>query len=249
MAACFPDAFVDLLSEKCPPDSVHTLVIWTKNPANLFFYKKLASKLHEYDQLFVHLTVTGMGGSEFEPNVPAQNTIMRMLPELTKLVGSPDRIRFRFDPIVHFFKPDRTEYTNLHWFEKLAPVVAGEGIRNISTSWISPYKKVTNRLKRLGITIKELTSDEFMNDLDYLNNVVRQNELTLHFCSMEHLPRSRCIDGAMLNNLHPLGYQCSVRKAKGQRTSCGCTESLDIGWYFKCPHGCVYCYANPALNT
>lgn len=28
------------------------------------------------------------------------------------------------------------------------------------------------------------------------------------------------------------------------RPECGCAESVDIGRYDTCPHGCVYCYAN-----
>jgi len=37
-------------------------------------------------------------------------------------------------------------------------------------------------------------------------------------------------------------------KDKGQRASCGCMISKDIGMYSTCRHYCVYCYANRARN-
>ncbi|MGB2907918.1 MAG: DUF1848 family protein, partial [Candidatus Aminicenantaceae bacterium] len=61
---------------------------------------------------------------------------------------------------------------------------------------------------------------------------------------------SACIDGHLLQELHPEEAPVSVRKDKTQRTDCRCTESVDIGSYAQsCPQSCLYCYANPSLDA
>jgi len=245
MVGCYPEQFVQILEQKCPPEKVHTLVIWTKNAAHLFDHPELSQKVRQYSQLFFHYTVTGMGGSLLEPFVPSPQKAMSLLPQLIKLAGSPLRIRFRFDPIVHLKLPDGSEYCNLNYFEEYAPEIARLGIKDVSISWMSEYKKVMTRLNRANIQIIHISKDQQMREIDLLFNIAHKFGLTIHGCCVPDLPQSKCIDGELLNQLHPMCLLCSTKKAKGQRKSCGCTESWDIGWYHKCLHGCRYCYANP----
>jgi hypothetical protein len=240
-----PDQFVEILHQKCPPGSVHTLVIWTKNAENLFEYKPLFEAVQRYDQLFFHYTVTGMGGTILEPRVPRPDRGMSFLPKLVELVGDPRRIRFRFDPIVNLIMPDGSAYCNLSWFEKLAPQVKALGIQDISISWMSEYRKVLSRLKRSGITPMRVTPQLWQRQYTMIMETATKYNLIMHGCCVPGMPRSKCIDGNLLAELHPNKEPCSKRKAKGQRAECGCTESWDIGWYHHCYHGCRYCYANP----
>lgn len=246
MVACFPLDTARILHEKCPPETVHTVVIWTKNPEHLLHHPRLNRQIMQYDQLFVHFTITGMGGTILEPRVPVTQKSLEMLPQLIALTGAPERIRIRFDPIVHLKLPDGAEYSNFRLFKTLAPEFAAAGIRNISVSWMAVYKKVKLRLERFGLQIREVSPEKWREEADQLMAIADENRLRIHACSMPGLPISRCIDGTLLSELHPKGERCSEKRAKGQRKLCGCTESWDIGWYYKCPHGCRYCYANPA---
>ncbi|MBI4495717.1 MAG: DUF1848 family protein, partial [Deltaproteobacteria bacterium] len=81
---------------------------------------------------------------------------------------------------------------------------------------------------------------------EILARTARDHGIDLQFCSMEGFPISRCIDGGRLSEIHPERLPASTRKAGGQRPLCGCTRSLDIGWYsLACHHECLYCYARP----
>jgi hypothetical protein len=245
LVACFPDETAEILATKCPPEKVHSVVLWTKDPTHLLKGGKLRRQLELYDQLFVHFTVTGMGGTRLEPNVLPATAAMKMLPDLLNFVGHPERIRFRFDPVVHLMLPEQIEFTNLFCFEEFTPELARLGILNVSVSWMSVYGKVRSRLARYGYQIIPLTPERQNTDLRQLQTLAERFHLKLHFCSVPGLPVSRCVDGTLLSALHPRGEKCVENRAKGQRKLCGCTASWDVGWYFPCPHGCLYCYANP----
>jgi DNA repair photolyase len=244
MVACFPDQLVALLKQKCPPDETHTVVLWTKNPANLLEHNDLHQTCRKYP-LYLHFTITGLGSTQLEPNVPQAGEMLKLLGPLVEYIGNPERIRIRFDPIVHLGSDGGRAYCNLDRFEEIVAEAARHCICNLSTSWMSPYKKVVARLRAHGLVELPLTEEQRQEELRVLLRKAAQYNAALFCCSMPGMPLSRCIDGEMLTALHPERLPCSIRKAKGQRTTCGCTESLDIGWYFKCPHGCIYCYANP----
>jgi len=244
LVGCYPEALVERLHE-FPSESVHSLVIWTKNPRNMIVKGALKDTLEKYRQIYVHLTITGMGGSEFEPMIPPWEETVGMIGPLIDLVGGPRRISWRFDPILET-EGDGGRYSNFDLFPSLAEAIAPFGIRSCRVSWVSPYKKVLARLARKGWHLTSHSSQERKDQANTLIRIGREHGMSLFFCCMEGLPISRCIDGEFLTEIHPDGRRCSTKKANGQRALCGCTESLDIGWYSqRCQHGCLYCYATP----
>lgn len=245
MVACFPDALIRLLEEKCPPEDTHTVVLWTKNPTNLLAHDALRQVSRRY-ALYIHFTITGMGGTILEPNVPPWREMTSLLGDLVEFVRNPARIRIRFDPIVHLRLADGTTFCNLDDFDSIAAEVQRHGIADFSISWMDAYKKVVSRLRKHDVADIPISNDEYKNELNLIKGKASQYSIRLHGCCVPGMPVSRCIDGELLSRLHPDKLPCSTGKAKGQRAACGCTESFDIGWYNPCPHGCLYCYANPA---
>lgn len=245
MVACFPDDLVRLLAEKCPPEETHTVVLWTKNPRNLLEHDGLRKACGQYP-LYIHFTITGMGGTRFEPNVPPRQEMTELLGPLLDYVGDPERIRIRFDPIVHLRLPDGSVFCNLENFDPIAAEAREHSIRDFSISWMDAYRKVVSRLRKHEIADAPVSSDRWRTEMDWLGSKAAEHSIRLHGCCVPGMPESHCIDGDLLTRLHPEKLPCSTKKAKGQRATCGCTESFDVGWYNPCPHGCLYCYANPA---
>jgi DNA repair photolyase len=247
MVAGYRDELLRLLRGDWPPPRVHTVVVWTKSPPALEGDRALRDFLSKYDQIFLHLTVTGLGGTALEPRAPRWRDSARSLPGLVDFAGSPERVRLRFDPLLEVRTCSGDVLSNLHLFEDVAGAAAECGIRHISTSWATSYKKVSSRLKARGMELIAKGDDELKEMWEDINARADAIGVTLHACCMPGRPRSRCIDGGLLNRLHPKGYACSTKRARGQRPLCGCTESYDIGWYRSCPTGCLYCYGNPAV--
>ena len=246
LVACYPELLGERLTTEFPPSRTHTVVIWTKDPRPMLENPALRGVLVAFDQVFVHLTVTGMGGGIFEPNVPRPEETLALLPELVNLVGDPRRIRLRFDPILHVRMPDGSEYSNAGYFATVLEAAGRNEVPAISISWVQLYKKVLRRLSVRNMVPIELGLRERKEHLHAMAEQAAAAGVSVLCCAMKGLPRSKCIDGKLLGDIHPQGLACSVKKAKGQRTECGCTESIDIGWYTVCPNGCLYCYANPS---
>ncbi|MBL7075159.1 DUF1848 family protein [candidate division KSB1 bacterium] len=244
----FPDQLAHLLDDKCPPNRVHTLVLWTKNAANLLNHQRLRETVKRYDQIYLHYSITGMGGGFLEPRIPPTEEALGHLPRLIRLVDCPQRIRIRFDPIVHLRLPGGGNFSNFPHFERVVSRVVELGITTFSISWMATYRGVVRRLRERGILPEVVSLSRRKEEAEKLIEIANNLGITINWCCVSGFQSSRCIDGELFNALHPLGYQCSTAKAKGQRELCGCTESWDIGWYNPCPHGCLYCYANPKIE-
>jgi hypothetical protein len=245
--SCYPELLIEKLRDY-PPEQVHSLVLWTKNPRNMLAPGPLRETLERYAQLYVHLTVTGLGGTVLEHNIPPWETVGQTLPGLIALVKGAERICWRFDPIVRCVTQESL-ISNIELFVVIAGSMAAAGIGACRTSWVEPYPKVLRRLEKKGVRLAAHSAQERKDHVRLLEQTAAGLGMSLHYCAVEGCSSSSCIDGALLSRLHPQSIRCSTKRAKGQRRLCGCTESIDIGWYSqKCPNGCLYCYAEPQVR-
>jgi hypothetical protein len=230
------------------PEDVHTVVLWSKDFRPLLHGAGGAREaLARYDQVFCHLTITGLGGTGLEPNIPPWREVVSQLPDLVEFAGDPRRVSVRFDPIVHWRVRGRVA-SNLETAEGILREVSQAGIGAVRVSFATLYGKV---LRRLGQRWYDPPLSRRVEVVRALTGLASSLRLTLYSCSQNEwsaagVKSSRCIDGELLSLLHPHNCPASTAKDGGQRPECGCTVSVDIGSYqMRCPNGCRYCYANP----
>jgi hypothetical protein len=233
------------------PGAVHTLVLWSKDLAHLVGNAHgLRDLIAAYDQVYIHLTITGLGGTEVEPGVPGFREVLAQLAACVALAGHPLRVSVRFDPVLHWEESGSVR-SNLPFFPEIAAAAGAQGIRDVRVSFAQWYGKSKRRALARGFPFVDPPDEEKRERAAELAETAAAYGLVLHACSQPALAgipgitASRCIDGALLGSLHPGGEPASQGKDRGQRADCLCTESKDIGSYTQaCPHGCVYCYAN-----
>ena len=141
---------------------------------------------------------------------------------------------------------------------------------------ISAYAKVRNNLQKLPDNIREPTLVEMQQFSEKLQKLASHWGIRLATCSEQidleryGIEHNRCIDPALLlrigkndrelisfltqrkGNADLFGdtqFDFGLLKDTGQRETCGCVISKDIGQYNSCFHLCSYCYANTSCKV
>ncbi len=242
----YPADLMRELGSRYPPDRVHSIILITKFPAAVF-RSGLAEKLAAYDQILAQVTITGWGGSEIEPLVPAPEQALRALPALRDFLGHPHRLRIRLDPLLRL--ADGRD--NVAAACSIMTEAAAMGIEDFTTSIVTPYAKVQRRMNAAGPALAIWTPEERREVIGRLSARAAALGVRLYGCCIPELPKSACVDGRLLQELHPAHMPCRLDHPTGQRAECGCTHAVDLGWYAShpCDSGCLYCYANPRRSA
>lgn len=225
--------------------------LWTKDAVGTLESGRalLRRLLKEGTTLTAQMTVTGLGGSEWEPLVHPQP--FEGVAELIGLVGGPSHLKWRYDPIIPtIHDPDKFRY--------LAEQSATLGITRCVINFISPpgrYKRVDARLaKILPGWSEEMPGYDEAWRLETAAEIVE-------ICQNLGLSVAACAESAGLSDqvqgLHPAvcgdydwfvtlsGREPKRAPSTGSRLGCGCAKYFDVGTYgqWKKCHQCLYCYA------
>ncbi|MCZ7356334.1 MAG: DUF1848 domain-containing protein [Candidatus Methanoperedens sp.] len=224
------------------PEDVSCFVFWSKN------FKPFIEKLKVIEDLgykfYFNYTITGLP-KIFECN--EKEIAIEALKELSNSY-STKHINWRYDPIII---SEITDYDfHIRNFENIASVLEGHVERCI-ISYVFRYGKVKRNFEKLrsesGINVTDPDNSSRIKLANEFADIAARHGITMFSCCGDYLlghkiAKAHCVDGKLIEELfYEDGFRYGERPT---RKECGCTESVDIGAYDTCPHGCIYCYAN-----
>lgn len=220
------------------PNVVDCIVFWSKNPKPLFKY---LDEIEDKYKFYFQYTINAYE-NDMEPYLPSLDERLESFIYLSNKYGK-EKVIWRYDPII------MTPKYNLEWHISRFDYIASK-LKNYTNdcvfSFLDVYDKNRNNLSKLEI--QEMTHDLMIEIAQKLKPIADKHGIELRTCSEDidlvdlGIKKSCCIDPNLISKM----VDCRIKavKDKNQRGSCGCVESIDIGQYNTCKHGCVYCYAN-----
>jgi hypothetical protein len=225
------------------PHDVSCFVFWSKDFTPFIEHFNMLDRLGY--RFYFNYTLTALP-AVFESRVDKDAALKSLL--YLSDIYSPRHINWRFDPIIFSSITPADFYIDA--FSHVAARLEGR-VERCYFSFVCQYAKVKRNFLRVlvpaGIDVIDPHPDEKIALADRLASIAERHGIQMYSCCGDYLlspsvHKAHCIDGTLIQQLFaPAGFEY---REKGTRDECGCTESIDIGTYDTCPHGCVYCYAN-----
>lgn len=228
---------------------IHSVFFWTKHPHSFLIHSILRELVQNHlKNPFLLLTITGLGGTRIEPNVPSADDLIKILPSVIEVFhGMAERIRWRFDPVLPNVSHDKI-------FSRIAPKIRQCGITECIIS-LPAMRSMKGRLIKIynkyGIGV--WNQDEARTTVENLLKVAHKYDISIYSCATDilntwfpgEIKPASCINAEFARRFHPDGLKIEYQKDRAQRKSCTCTVSEDIGSYTltPCTSGCLYCYS------
>lgn len=250
------------------------IVFWSKNPEP--FLPHLETLDHRGLWYYFLYTLNDYNAERLEPNVPGIDERIGTFIRLSRRIGK-GRVVWRFDPLV--LSDRITVEDLLRKIRRIGDRIAPYTKRLIfSFVDIEKYGKVRRNLKAGGFSgVREFSDAEVARFCTGLAALNRDWGLAITACgeqrdlsaygigrgqciSYELMEQEFCDDRELMQFLHPAEQKILAGltestdvprqlKDPGQRNTCRCIVSKDIGQYSTCMHLCAYCYANSSSAT
>lgn len=221
------------------PEHVDGIVFWSKFPEPML---QCLKQLQPYP--FYILYTLNPYKQDIEPDLPDEKKRIDVFLRLADALG-PDRLVWRYDPIViSETYPDSFHREN---FARLAALLAGS-TRSCKISFVQSYAK--NRKALALAHALHPAPEQKISLAQHMQALAERAGITLGACCDSDLieaglASAACVDARLIAKIS--GKKKAVRRDGGQRDGCSCSQSVDIGVYDTCTHGCVYCYANRSI--
>lgn len=210
---------------------------------NIIITKNLTSEMIKHltnnkTRIILHITCTGFGGSNIEPNIP---TIKETYVQICRLIaaGFPtEQIVLRIDPIIP------TKFMAEHGLVYILDTFKDTGITRVRYSFLDIYKHVKERFEQANIKLPYETfhcpvymQERILQIFDEYTDIYQ-----FESCAENTHHALGCVSHV---DFDILGIKIGHVNSKGtQRKLCLCfsgkTELLDKR--SQCAYGCLYCY-------
>lgn len=204
----------------------------------------------------IHFSITGLGGTQYEPGVMKYNDLLDRIGELIEQGLDPKSITVRIDPIV-------PGVTKLEDIENIIRHSSEIGIKRIRFSILDAYPNTIIHMKKLGYNFDEYynkrqngsyefhAKKEFIDTLtDELLKLKDKYQVTLGTCAepciREGISKEGCLSVNSVNEMLGTSIQDKGTNNNNQRALCSCYGGkVDALSYDsnECASHCVYCYA------
>ena len=213
--------------------NVDCIVFWTKNPSAML------DKLWQLDSLgyfyYIQFTLTPYD-KDIETGLLPKPQLLQAFRKMSKQIGA-HRSVWRYDPIIVDLEHP------VEWHTERFTEMCGSlqsYTERCFISFVDPYKSLSGKYS-------SLTNDEMIAVASGFSEIASKHGITLYTCAEEidlsgyGVEHGACIDHNLIEKI--IGQRITAKKDANQRAACCCIESVDIGAYGTCSHGCSYCYA------
>ena len=198
----------------------------------------------------IHFSITGLGGTKYEPGVMKPDDLLDRIQAMLKLGLDPESVTIRIDPIV-------PGVTSIKMIENIVKRASEMGIKTIRFSIMDQYKTTKKYMEELGYDYSKFYDGVSMHARDdvreqietFMDSLIDKYGVTMSTCaeplsSNSRIKRDACLSVNAVNNM--LGTNVPQSAGTGKRKLCSCFGGkTDLLKYDNvCASSCAYCYAH-----